>query len=72
LAVDLTGVCDGLVEVETVRYAISEMDFITVPANIHHTFATPTLLASDGPVPGLRLFKPAPGALDLRPLLKIS
>lgn len=36
-----------------------------------YTFATPTLLARDGPVPGLRLFTPAPGALDLLALPKI-
>ena len=32
----------------------------------------PILLASDGPVPGLRFAFPAPGALDLRPLPNIS
>lgn len=40
--------------------------------DLQSTFAMPTRLASDGPVPGLRLFVPAPGALDLRFLLKIS
>lgn len=39
---------------------------------VQPTFAIPTLLARDGPDPGLRLFIPAPGALDLRFLPKMS
>jgi hypothetical protein len=60
-----------LAEVDTERYKCQEIDAEKL-AGLYYTFVMPLpviLLARVGAAPDLRLFSPAPGALDLRFLL---